>query len=368
MVISGLRVRLVDMPGAHTVGACLQIAAGSGADPARPWGTAHLSEHIRIAAAAGSGLHITGRTGNAETTFTMAGLAEQSLPIARTLARILDPGVTVDPSVFEAERAAVILESRAETANPMLLLGPAAAEAAVPGQGLSDAARATADTLGRITRAHVDDFTREHYRPGAAVLSLAGPLPVGGALRETISEALPSGAAGPSPPDGGGAGPSPIELPAELDGTPVLTVPVAGPAPFSRSVARTLADAVWAGPAVAGRATVTAARHEVIVICGRPGHAAGNPWAAARRDDDMMVDAWRRGLLRSFQEHAFAAASPLGRAQCELLDPPLHPATDPARYAAQVPAELRRAAGRARLWRVTGGTLRPATAPTEEKP
>ena len=376
IVLSGLRVRLADMPGAHTVGACLRIATGSGADPERRWGTAHLTEHIRIAAVTGSGLHITGRTENAETRFTMAGLAEQSRSIAGALTRILDPRNTVAGTVFEAERAAVNLESRAAVANPLLLLGPAAAEAALPGEGLADTIRATADTVGLITPAYVDAFTSEHYRPGAAVLTFAGPLPDAEALLEAISEALPADDGAPRPEAGPRADQPPVELPAELDRLLVLTVPVAGPAPFSRSVARALADAAQTVHAVIGRVTVTAARHEVIVICWRDDHraedlrtAVSGTLAAARRGDDAIVDAWRSGILRSFQEHAFAGASPLGRAQCELLDPPLNPTTAPAGHASALPGELRRTADRAGLWRVTAGTLHPETVPQhEEKP
>ncbi|GLZ01150.1 hypothetical protein [Actinoplanes sp. NBRC 103695] len=375
-VVSGLCVRLSDLPGAHTAGACLRVAAGSSADPVHLWGTAHLTEHIRIAAVTGSGLHITGRTENTETRFTMAGLAEQSESMVGALTRILDPRNTIGSTAFEAERAAVNVESRAAAVNPLLLLGPAAAEAALPGEGLADALRATVDTVGRITPAHVDAFTGERYRPGAAVLTFAGPLPDPGALLEVIAEALPACAATPPPPARTDAGVPALRLPAELDGLLVLTVPVAEPAPFSRSVARALAAAAQTELAVIGRTTVTSARREVIVLCWRGDRraedlrtAVSGTLAAARRGDEAMADAWRSGVLRSFQEHAFARASPLGRAQSELLDPPLNPATAPDGHASALPGEMRRTADRARLWRVAAGKLHPETVPQlEEKP
>ena len=375
VVVSGLRVRLVAMPAARTVGACLRVAAGSGADPARPWGTAHLTEHVRIAAAgggpAGSGLHITGRTENAETRFTMAGLAEQSGSIAGALARILDPRHTVRAAVVDAERHAVQLESRAASANPLLLLAPAAAEAAVPDGHLADTARATVDSVDRITARHVDEFTVERYRPRAAVLTLAGPQPHRDRLLETIAAALPPDDPGPAEIRGSApADRPPLELPPELDGLLVLTLPTAVRDPLSRSVARALtADAgpfatlaARAGHALIGRATITADRHEVVVLCwrddrsGGPRSALAAALAAARRADQEITGAWRDSVLRDFQEHAFARASPLGRAQSELLPEPLDPVSVPA-----IPDELRRATRRVRLWRLTTGMLHPET-------
>jgi hypothetical protein len=256
------------------------------------------------------------------------------------------------------------------------------AGATVPGGRLADTDRATVDSVGRITPAHVDAFTTERYRPRAAVLTLAGPLPDPDRLLETISDALPPEDPGPpAAPGGAPADRPPLELPPELDGLLVLALPAA-PGPLARSVARSLTgdagpfatSAARAGHSLIGRATIAADRHEVVVLCWRDDDRAGGrglrgALAAAHRAGPGFTGIWRDAVLRDYQEHAFARASPLGRAQCELLPEPLDPASAPARYARALPDELRRATRRARLWRVTAGTLHPETdAESEDLP
>ena len=384
-VVHGLPVRMVAMPAAHTVGACLRVGAGSAADPAHPWGTAHLTEHVRIAAAggepAGSPLHIIGRTENSETRFTMAGLAEQSTSIAGALARLLHSGRTVDAAAFDAERHAVRLEGRALSTSPLLLLGPASAEAAVPGARMAAAASATAETIGRISAADVEAFTAEHYRPDNAVLTIAGALPPRELLLEAIAETLTSarsyrGSRRPEPADGAAPPRPPLRLPPTLDGLLVLTLPAAGRGSLARSVARALAGAggpfvtgtAAAGHTLIGRTAVSAGEHEVAVLCWRdePGlrTALATAFAAVIRADEPVVEAWRAAVLAEFQEHAFARESPLGRAQCELLPPPQQPLPHLATCPPVLADDLRRTAELGRVWRLRSGILHAST--TEE--
>jgi hypothetical protein len=374
VLAGGVRVRLLEVPGAHTVGACLRVAAGSADDPARPWGTAHLTEHVRIAAAlGGSGLHLSGRTENAETRYTVAGLAEQSEDIVRALASILDHGRFVGEGVFKAEQHAVELEARAMTANPLLLLGPLAAAAAVPAGRLADSVRATSASLARITPEHVKEFTAERYRGPGAELVVAGPRQNRARLVDTVAATLPP-ASSEAPATKPQRSAEPSALPSELDGLVVLTVPVTGPDPLRRSVARALAGSfaepvARAGHAVLGRTAVTDEHHEVTVLCWRDDlrdrAAAGSlrgaladALAAAHQAGGALVGGWRATVVREHQERLFAGGSPLGRAQCALLPPalPLSALDTP-----EAVDELRGAASRARLWRVRSRQLHPET-------
>ncbi|GAB3702997.1 hypothetical protein GCM10027598_01670 [Amycolatopsis oliviviridis] len=364
--VAGLLVRFVPAPGAHTVGACLRVSAGSAADPPRPWGTAHLTEHLRIAAALddGSRLHLTGRTDNAETRFTVAALPEQEDEVVRTLARLLGDGRPLDDSVLAAERQAVLLEMRAAAANPLLLLGPAVAEATVPGGRMADTTRADQASVGGITLDDVEGFTAEHYRPENALLAVAAPPAHRKRLLDTVSAALKPSETPVASGDGEADRP-PITLPSTVDGLSVLTLTVALDDHVGRSAVRALAFAegpigtrtARAGHPTAGMTTVTDGKHEVTVLCWRDEKPDGGlrdalatAFAAIRRADPDVVESWHYAAVREFQELAFARVSPLGLAQAALLPPP------PSPGAHTMAGELRRAIGTARSWRVRAGT------------
>jgi hypothetical protein len=376
-LVAGLRVRLISAPGTHTVGACLRVTAGSSADPARPWGTAHLTEHIRIAAALDDGpsgcrSHITGRTENAETRFTVAALPEQSHHVVRTMVRLLDHEHAVNGTVFETERHAVALEMRAVSANPLLLLGPAAAEAAVPDGRLADTARATQESLDRITPADVGQFAAEHYRPESAVLAFAAPSLDRERVLETIATTL--AATRTQAPSACGDGDRPaLTLSSDVDGLLVLTLPSALLDPVRRSAVRTLASSAGpivtrttrAGHPLLGSTVIAGEEHEVTVLCWRdeqPGDRLRQALATAFADVDRpagaeVIEAWRGTVRQEYQEQAFAQVSPLGRAQWALLSPP------PVLTEHAMPDEMHRAARAARLWRVRAGVLHAVNLP-----
>ncbi|MFC3448135.1 hypothetical protein [Amycolatopsis speibonae] len=357
VLVAGLRVRFVPARGAHTVGACLRVSAGSAADPLRPWGTAHLTEHLRIAAALddGSRLHLTGRTENTETRFTLAALPEQGDEVARTLARLLGEGRPIDDAVLQAERRAVLLEMRAAAVNPLLLLGPAVAEAAVPEGRMADTTRADQASVDSITLADVEGFIEEHYRPENAVLAFAAP----SALRERVLDTVSAALKPPKAPAVSGDGEAdrpPIVLPSEVDGLTVLTLTAALGDHVGRSAVRALASpegpiATRTARAV-GATTVADGKHEVTVMCWRdeqPDAGLRKAFAAIRRADPDVVESWHYAAVREHQELAFARVSPLGLAQAALLPSP------PSPGAHTMSGELRRAIGTARLWRVRAG-------------
>ncbi len=371
-VVSGLRVRLLPVPGAHTVGACLRVSAGSSADPPFPWGTAHLTEHLRIAAAldGGSRSHLTGHTGNAETRFTVAAVPEHGDRVVRTLVRLLDPARS-GAAALEAERHAVALEMRAGAVNPLVLLGPAAAEAAVPEGRAADTARADGESLDRITLDDVARFTAEHYRPENAVLVLAAPSLDRERVLDVIASALPSPRA-PVEPGNGDAERIPLVLPSDVDGLTVLTLPSAVSELVGRSAVRALTSpsgplatrTARAGFPLVGSTVIAAEEHEVTVLCWRDERSdrrLRDALTSALAAEDEGVAAWHGADRREYQERAFAGVSPLGRAQLALVPP------SPVPAARTMPGELRRAAASARLWRARAGVLHAEDLPEEHR-
>ncbi|MEU4118473.1 hypothetical protein AB0F71_28760 [Kitasatospora sp. NPDC028055] len=387
--LGGLRVRLLERPGARTTGAVLLVRAGSADDRPAALGAAHLAEHLRIAAGPpgpASMPPVRGVTDNTTTRFSAVSLPEDAAALAARLAGLLG---TSDPAgtVFEAERQAVLVEHRQAAANPLLALGPAVADAALPGHGLAATRWADADALARLTPADTAAFTDRHYRRAVAGLALTGP-----SLDPDRILAAIDAAARPSPPAAQGAyeayaesdaadaadGPSedrgrrgghPLALSPELDGLVLLSLTCdaaatdhltallgpegTAPAAALRHGHPVLGRTCLTGRSPSGRAVA------VHVLCWRAGAdadrladslAAGAP---AYRAAATAPEALARASLRRRQEDAHAARTPLGAAAALLGEAPDGPASPapPARQAPPAPEGLA-------LWRVDRGVLR----------
>lgn len=312
ILASGLTLHLLDLPVAHTLGACLQVSSGAANDPPAPWGTAHVTEHVRIAAAHGP-FHLFGTTGNSTMTFSLTALPSDAVHAARTLAALLSAAPVPD-ATFAAEVEAARVEARAAESRPLLRLGAAVAEAVLPGSGMSAAVLGDHTALGRVTPTDVDSYSARYLRPHRSRLAIAGPGLPADEIRAVLSELEnPSRTADAVPV------PASIEVDASLNGVVGLALS-ADPwdaATHEPQVAMVESALSRAGLPPTGRGTIHAGTAAVRVLCWQ-----NDPDPAAIR---AAVDAPRSGPLAAHdvarrQQTAFAAHSPLGRAQSALAE------------------------------------------------
>ncbi|MFF7638024.1 hypothetical protein ACFZB9_33475 [Kitasatospora sp. NPDC008050] len=389
--ISGLRLTLLEQPGAHTAGAVLRIGAGSADDRAPSFGAAHLAEHLRIAAGPpgpASMPPVRGVTDNTGTTFSAVCLAEDAPALGARLAALL--GTSELPAdTVEAERQAVLVELRQAAGQPLLALGPAVAAAACPGHGLAATGWADPASVARLDPAQVHAFTDRHYRRENAELVLAGAglaidrilaavdaaaRPGAGTSVAATADAATSVAATatatgapnhqpavpnhePAAPDDEPAAPA---LAAELDGLVVLSL-VRGPERTDHCAAllgrQGTAEAAAArlGHPVLGRTAVAGRGVAVELLCWRAGsdtpalaaalaRESAELWSAAARPEALA----RAGLQRR-QDAGYRAWTPLGAAAA-LLDRSRVPSA-PRVLPPAGPHSLA-------LWRVERGALR----------
>ncbi|MFJ8313972.1 MULTISPECIES: insulinase family protein [unclassified Streptomyces] len=325
--VNDLTVRLTPLPGAHSVGACLTVRCGSRDDAPEPAGTAHLVEHLRVAAgpaAHRAAIPVFAQTDIAATHFQAVSSPEATADLVRRLLSVLDDGNAAPaPGLLEAERQAVLMETRRMDLNPLLRAGPLFASAACGEPGMDAIARTTPDTVAAVTAAHLTTLVGRAYRPANAVLSVAGPPSALARVADTVNTRLAATAAKPAPDPPVSCGP-PLRVPG-LDGLIALTLVrprhsedpdadalPADPGPFVQAGHE-------AGVPILGRTTLRNAAHLVDVVCWRPGERAGALLDALRAVcaapryglTDSMVEQTRRALR---QERAFTGATPLGRA------------------------------------------------------
>lgn len=340
--VDGLRVHVVDMPGARTCAGLLHVHAGCAHDAPAPDGVAHLAEHVTIAlAAAGVDTSLSavrGGTDNTITRFSTLGAAEDLVAAGAVLASLLEPP-EVTPARVEAERRAVLVELAQHAANPYLLLGPVIAQASLPGHGLAASTLADAETLARISTADVNAFIRAAYRRPNAELALAGPIP---SMDELLSSVRAHAATAPDRQrDGDGRGRvrcaagaerdsrAAARLDASLSGLVVFSLARAD-RPSGQRDAMTAAGGVLEtavgehGFPLLGRTTISAGQVAVDVLCWHAGSSAGELTdTLAGRADELWHAAADQGSLavlarRRRQDAAYAAVTPIGRAAAAL--------------------------------------------------
>ena len=345
--LDGLRVSLLQMPKANTVGAVLLIGAGAADDQAPAFGAAHLAEHVRIAAGPSGPASmppVRGTTGNVTTRFSAVGLPEDAPALAAHLAGLLG-SAKVPSETFEAERQAAMIEVRHTSSSPLLSLGPAVAAAAAPGHALAATVRADASSLARLTPLQVQNFTDRHYRRSCAELVLSGPeLPNDEVLQVVDSAARSVRDCPPIHPAADGFcgagrtgaaghatyGEETVGLSPELDGLVLLSL-IRGPVMTDHAAALIgpggVVEAAGArlGHQVTGRSAVSGRTLSVEVLCWRAGADAGVLASALTAKSDELWSAAAapgtlvRAAVRRRQESAYRARTPLGAAAA-LLD------------------------------------------------
>ncbi|MFH8363979.1 hypothetical protein [Streptomyces anulatus] len=365
--VGGLRVHLLDTP-THTSGCVLTVGIGCAHDDGVPAGTAHFTEHVRIAA--GSPVAdapvlpaVRGHTDTTRTRFSAVSLAEDTVGLGRLMASLLDTrGVT--PSGFEAEKEAVLVEMSASADAPFTRLGPTLAEAACPGRGLGTTLLADRSSLARVTAEDVAETARTGYRRDRAELALVGPgLPVDELLAAIDRAAAPLGVPAPAVPVPVPVPLSSLRIP-EHDGIVAVTWVrfEEEPEPHDALMgSRGLAEASVAalGHPVLGRTTVRGSGVQVDVLCWRAGDAAEDLARALAAERDALLsearspEALRRAALRRFQNTAYASATPLGAAARLLDGTGAAPSSGPSRDGAPPPPR-HTAPERFGVWQVRG--------------
>ncbi len=332
--VGGLLVRLVELPWARSVGGCLSVGCGSRDDGTAPASTAHLAEHVRVAAGTGSGRKtgpVFAQTEVARTYFRATSAPEDATEMACGLLDILGDA-SVDERALESERAAVELETARMDANPLLRAGGLFAAAAADELGMDAVARTTRADIHDVTHQQVAALVAWGYRAPNSVLALAGPPHALAAVPRALA-ARPTAC----PP---AAGPTarplvvrpPIRLPA-LDGLVAVTFtrPRATEDPLHRALLSDRGPLVAAGADVGvgllGRTTVDNATQAVDVLCWRPGSAAkrlSDRLRAACADPARCMDP---GLVAQVtraarQQEAFANFTPMARALSAAISEP----------------------------------------------
>ncbi|WP_035800291.1 peptidase M16 family protein [Kitasatospora mediocidica] len=344
--VGGLLVRLVALPWARSVGGCLAVDCGSRDDGTAPASTAHLAEHVRVAAGAAGGRRagpVFAQTDVARTYFRATAAPEDATEMARGLLDILGDA-SVDERALEAERAAVELETARMDAGPLLRAGGLFAAAAADEPGMDAVARTTRADIHEVTHQQVADLVAWGYRAPNSVLALAGPPHALAAVPRALADRLTAGPPAAAPADRPLVCHPPMRLPA-LDGilAVTLTRPRANEDPLHRALLSDRGPLVAAGAdcgvGLLGRTTVDNATQAVDVLCWRPA-------AALERLSDRLravcADPVRfsgpelvaRVTRAARQQEAFATFTPMARAlSAALATAPDPSASSPGRLA-----------------------------------
>jgi zinc protease len=217
---SGLRVVFEQHPGSQRLAVALLVGAGAANDPPGRAGLAHLIEHLAFRSrpshrlTASDELEFAGVSSvemtqaNASTTLNdtvfsgivAADRAPAVLPLISSL--VVQPLLDVDDAAIELERSIV--------RNERLLRSPHGGgdiDAAVRQVALGDRSESiigTEKSLGDITRADLEKFVAERYRPHSLTVVLVGdldPKRIDGLIRASFPPAwLAAGPQGPQRP------------------------------------------------------------------------------------------------------------------------------------------------------------------------
>ncbi|MDX3387815.1 hypothetical protein PV682_41195 [Streptomyces niveiscabiei] len=189
------------MPGAPYLALGLAVPAGFAVDPHDGAGTAHVTEHLaarRAQYAVRGAPGISAFTRCHSTVFQTEALVPQAADAFRALAALLPHGTTdawYDADALAQERRAVRHELEVSAVQPTWHIGAAVAAALAPGTGLAAEHDATAATIDRVGRTHVDGLLGTAYRPGLVTLTVVGDLP-----EEELAERAAAALAGPPEP------------------------------------------------------------------------------------------------------------------------------------------------------------------------
>ncbi|HET9552552.1 MAG TPA: insulinase family protein, partial [Anaeromyxobacteraceae bacterium] len=216
---SGLRLAIIERPGALRFLVATSTGCGAAADPPGRAGLAHLVEHLtfrargpggvaRAEALAASSAAFTARTTPDATATWTTGLPDGlDAALAVEAARLADPLAGVDPADLDRERAVVLRELARREA---FLGGAAGLEAlaahAFPGHPYGRPPGGDAAGLAAATLDEARALAASCWRPEASLLLVVGPWPHEALLPRVLAalgplaDGLAAAAPRPSPP------------------------------------------------------------------------------------------------------------------------------------------------------------------------
>lgn len=213
---NGLRVRLLQQPGANLAAALVEVGGGSHDEPAEFPGLAHFLEHLVFRGSRsfppGDGLipFVQGLGGrvNASTRArsTRFFCEVPALHLDEALARLLDmlANPLLESDALRREREVLEAEYSARARDPQTLCEAALAWALAPGHPLADFHAGNAASL-RLEEAEffpaLWGFHQAHYQPGRMCLTLVAPQSLAELmeLARRLGGRLPAGRALPEP-------------------------------------------------------------------------------------------------------------------------------------------------------------------------
>jgi zinc protease len=215
---NGLRVVVVPKHDIPLVAARLLVKIGGAADPAERDGLAQLTATMLTKGTKTRGAEQIARevealgatlSANAGWDATSIDLSVMSTHLAKSMEYLADVArnPTFAKDELDRERAQAIDSLQIDLGEPRVVAGVVAARLIFGGAPYGHNLAGTPASLGKITRADLVKFHGAHYRPGNAVLVLAGDVKADDAFALAQAQLgnwkRSSGAAGFSPPNAG---------------------------------------------------------------------------------------------------------------------------------------------------------------------
>lgn len=288
-------------PHNRTTALCLSVEFGSRHDPPGLGGTAHLLEHLLMAAPTGTGRSLSERvddlggssnatTGLERMLFYAHVRTEHAAEVAGLLAEaVLNP--RLDDQTLESERRAVLQELAAADADPSDVVQDAYLARLFTGHPLGRPVGGTAPDVRRTT---LDDVMTVHA--GRLLPARTALVSVGGLSAEALDDALARTPFSPAPQA------------AAADRTPL---PPAPPAADAQEVRWPGDDFCWMSVGARGPAADDERRHAYRLLSYLMSSTASGPLYQRLRVDDGLVYAfqsWYRAYLESGSWRVLAGA------------------------------------------------------------
>jgi predicted Zn-dependent peptidase len=185
---SGLRILTEEMPGVRSAAVGVWVGVGSRDETTALHGCSHFLEHLlfkgtptRTALEISVELDEVGGEFNAYTakeyTVFHARVLDEDLPLAVDVLGDMITSSLITPDDVEAERDVILDEIAMHDDDPDDLVHNLFAAQAFGSQTpLGRDIAGTTESITALTRAEINDFYRQHYRPDAMVLAAAGNL------------------------------------------------------------------------------------------------------------------------------------------------------------------------------------------------
>ncbi len=196
---NGLRIVSHPMPQLETVSLGIWVGSGARSEDAAENGLSHFLEHMafkgtetRSARQIVEEIERAGGDLNAvtslETTAYYVRVLKEDLALAIEILADILLNATFAPEELERERAVILQEIAAAADVPDDVVFDKAQATAFPDQPVGRPILGSAETVRRLTREHLIDHRRRHYRAGNMVLAAAGALDHGALVRHAEAQ------------------------------------------------------------------------------------------------------------------------------------------------------------------------------------